>query len=229
MSVSRCFISGVWIWCNNGDYKINKPIIMKKVSIILLSIVTLLSLTLLSGCDVMNSIGGAYRLSQSEYKYSSLGNIQLADINLGNAGDISVSNLASIATILAGGSNRQSIPFSMVLNMDVTNPNATAAFLDALDYEIMVNEIELVQGKMDIPIRIEPGETKVVPIPISTDLRNLMNRYSQKRVANEMSAFLGITPNETTVSVKLWPKLTVGNTLIKVPAAIPVEFKFGGR
>ena len=117
----------------------------------------------------------------------------------------------------------------MTLNMDVTNPNSTAAFLDALDYAIQINEMEFVEGKMDIPIRIEPGETKVVGIPVSVDLKNLMNRYSQERVTNEMSAFLGITPNETSVSVKLWPKFTVGGTLIKVPAAIPVVFNFGGK
>ena len=117
----------------------------------------------------------------------------------------------------------------MTLNMDVTNPNTAAAFLDALDYQIIINDLEFVEGKMDMPIRIEPGETKVIPIPVSVDLRNLINRYSQERVTKEMSSFLGITPNETTVMVKLWPKLTVGNTLIKVPAAIPVEFKFGGR
>ena len=143
--------------------------------------------------------------------------------------NISVSNLASIATALAGGNYMQSIPFSMTLNMNVTNPNTTAAFLDALDYAIQVNDLEFVEGKMDIPIRIEPGETKVVAIPVMVDLKNLMNRYSQERVASEMSAFLGITPKETTVTVKLWPKLTVGSTLIKVPTAIPVVFKFGGR
>ena len=112
----------------------------------------------------------------------------------------------------------------MTLNMDVTNPNTRAAFLDALDYSISINELEFVEGKMDIPIRIQPGETVVVPIPISVDLKSIINRYSQERVASEMSGFLGITPNETTVTVKLWPKLSVGNTLIKVPAAIPVEF-----
>ncbi len=149
-------------------------------------------------------------------------------MKLGNASSISLSNLASIATVLAGG-NSQTIPFSMTLNMDVTNPNTAAAFLNALDYQIIINELEFVEGKMDMPIRIEPGETKVIPIPVSVDLRNLINRYSQERVTKEMSSFLGITPNETTVMVKLWPKLTVGNTLVKVPAAIPVEFKFGGR
>ncbi|MDD2299711.1 MAG: LEA type 2 family protein [Fermentimonas sp.] len=195
----------------------------KKIMLIVLAAV------MLSGCDIMNKIGGAYQLSQSEYRYSSLSNIQLAGINLGNASAISLSNLASISTVLAGSSSMQNIPFSMTLNMDVTNPNSSAAFLDALDYSIMINELEFAEGKMDIPIRIQPGETTVVPIPISIDLKNLMNRYSQDRVANEMSGFLGITPNETTVTVKLWPKLTVGNTLIKVPAAIPVVFNFGGR
>lgn len=192
--------------------------------------ITLFCIALLfTGCDIVNKIGGAYQLSQSDYRYHSLESIQLAGINLGNASAISVSKLASIATALAGGSSMQNIPLSMTLNMDVTNPNSHAAFLDALDYVIQINEMELVEGKMDIPIRIEPGETKVVPIPISVDLKSVINRYSQQRVVNEMSAFLGITPNETSVTVKLWPKLTVGNTLIKSPAAIPVVFNFGGK
>ncbi|MEN6589180.1 MAG: LEA type 2 family protein [Proteiniphilum sp.] len=193
------------------------------------SILMLSAALLLTGCNIMNQIGGAIQLSQSEYKYNSLNNIQLAGINLGNASSISVSNLASIATVLAGGSTMQTIPFSMILNMDVTNPNSSAAFLDALDYAIQINEMEFVEGKMDIPIRIEPGETKVIGIPVSVDLKNLMNRYSQERVTSEMSAFLGITPQETSVMVKLWPKLTVGGTVVKVPAAIPVVFNFGGK
>lgn len=196
---------------------------MKKIFSIL--IVALL----FNGCDVMNRIGGAYQLSQSEYRYNSLRDINLAGINLGSASSISVSNLASIATLLAGGSTRQTIPFSMTLNMDVTNPNNNAAFLDALDYAILINDMEFVEGKMDVPIRIEPGQTSLVSIPVSVDLKSLMNRYSQQRVTNEMSAFLGITPNETSVTVKLWPKLTVGNTLLRVPTAIPVVFNFGGR
>ena len=196
---------------------------MKKFILILSAVV------LMTGCDVMNKIGGAYQLSQSDYRYNSLNNIQLSGMNLGNASGISLSNLAAISTILSGGSAMQSIPFSMTLNMDVTNPNTTAAFLDALDYAIQINEMEFVEGKMDIPIRIEPGETKMVAVPISVDLKSLMNRYSQQRVTSEMSAFLGITPNKTSVSVKLWPKFLVGGTLVKVPAPIPVVFNFGGK
>lgn len=192
-------------------------------------LILLFSMTfLLNSCDIVNQIGGAYTLSQCEYTYNSLTNIQLAGINLGNASGFSVSNLARIATVLAGA-NLQSIPFTMTLNIDVKNPNQAAAFLNALDYSIEINQMEFVAGKMDIPVRIEPGATQKLPISVGVDLKELMNRYSQERVANEMSAFLGITPEETKVTVKLWPKVMINNTSIKSPAAIPVVFTFGGK
>lgn len=196
---------------------------MKKTAIILSVIL------LFSGCDVMKQIGGAYNLSQCEYTYNSLNNIQLAGMNLGNGSSISVATLASIATILSGGGNLQTIPFNMTLNMDVKNPNAAAAFLNALDYAIEINDLEFTNGKMDIPIRIEPGQTQVLPINMSVDLKQLMNRYSQDKVSGVLNSFLGISPNQTTVKVNLWPKLMVGNTPIKSPAAIPVVFTFGGK
>ena len=181
----------------------------------------------LTSCDVLNQIGGAIQLSQCEYKYNSITDMQLAGINLGDGSSISLSNFASLSSILTGGS-LQTIPFSMTLNMDVTNPNQAAAFLNALEYAIEINEMEFTTGKMDVPIRVESGQTTVLPLSIGVDLKNLMNRYSRDRVAKEMSGFLGLSSDETKVTVKLWPKLMVGNTPIKVPAPIPVVFTFGG-
>jgi len=194
---------------------------MKKTVLIILLIFSL------SSCDVLNQIGGAIQLSQCEYTYNSVADIQLAGINLGNGSTISLSNFASISSILTGG-NLQTIPFSMTLNMDVKNPNQAAAFLNALEYAIEINEMEFTTGKMDVPLRVEPGQTAVLPLSIGVDLKNLINRYSRDRVAREMSGFLGLSSDETKVTVKLWPKLMVGNRPVKVPAPIPVVFTFGG-
>jgi hypothetical protein len=78
---------------------------MKKTVIIFTSI-----LLLLSGCDVFKQIGGAYQLSQCEYTYHSVDDIQIAGINIGDGSRLSLSNLASISTILAGSSKMQTIP-----------------------------------------------------------------------------------------------------------------------
>ncbi len=183
----------------------------------------------LSGCDVLKQIGGAYNLSQCEYNYNSISNLQIAGINLGNGGTIPAAKLASIATILSGGGGFQNIPLSFSLNMDVKNPNQNAAFLNSLDYSVIINDLEFTQGKMDIPIRIEPGQSQIVPLNMTVDLKNLMDRYSQPKVASTVNAFLGITPSPTTVKVNIWPKVMVGNTPIKSPAAIPIIFNFGGK
>ena len=182
----------------------------------------------LSSCDVLNQIGGAYQLSQCEYKYNKINDIQLAGINLGDGASISLSNFASLSSILMGGT-LQTIPFSMTLNLDVKNPNERAALLNAMDYAIEINGMDFTAGKVDVPLRVEAGQTSVLPISVGVDLKNLMNRYSRDRVAKEMSGFLGLSSDPTNLTVKIWPKVMVGNTLIKVPAAIPISFTFGGE
>ena len=94
---------------------------------------------------------------------------------------------------------------------------------------IELNDMELSRGQLDVPVRIEPGKSTVVPLSIGVDLMNLMNRYSKNKVGSEMSRFLGISPGQTKVTVKLWPKVLIGNTPIKSPAHIPVTFLFGKK
>ena len=196
---------------------------MKKAIIIFSTILLMYS------CDVVQQIGGAYNLSQCKYDYNSIDNVQIAGVNLGKAKSVSVLQIASLTTILSGGA-LQNIPFSMVLNLDVENPNEkAAAFLNGMDYMIELNDMEFTSGKLDVPVRIEPGETTVVPLSIGVDLMNLMNRYSKDKVASEMSRFLGISPGQTKVTVKLWPKVLIGNKPIKSPAHIPVTFLFGKK
>lgn len=194
---------------------------MKKAAIIFSA------LLFLQGCNIIQQVGGAYNLLQCKFDYNSIDNIEIAGVNLGKSKSLSIANIATLSTILGGG-NMQNIPFSMTLNLDVQNPNEKVAYLNGLDYEIELNNMEFANGKLDVPLRIEPGETAVLPLSIGLDLKSLINRYSRERVSAEMSRFLGISPGETKVSVKLWPKVLIGDVPIKSPTYIPVTFVFGG-
>lgn len=196
---------------------------MKKAIFILSTIL------LMCSCDVVKQIGGAYNLLQCKYDYNSIDNVQIAGINLGKAKSLSIVDIASLTSILTGDV-LQNIPFSMVLNLDVENPNEkTAAFLNGMDYTIEVNDMEFTTGKLDVPVRIEPGKSSVVPLSIGLDLKSLMNRYSKSKVSSEMSRFLGISPGQSKVTVKLWPKVLIGDVPITSPAHIPVTFLVGKK
>ncbi len=183
---------------------------------------------LMYSCDVVKQIGGAYNLSQCKYDYKSIDNIQIAGVNLSKSKSISIAEIATLTTILSGG-NMQSIPFSMVLNLDVENPNQEPAYLNGLEYMIELNDMEFTNGKLDVPIRIDAGKSAVIPLSIGVDLKNLMNRYSKDKVSSEMSRFLGVSPGQSKVTVKLWPKVLIGDVPVKLPSYIPVTFLFGSN
>jgi hypothetical protein len=167
-------------------------------------------------------------MSQSNYSFNSISNVQLGGLNLGNASSISLSNIASVATLLAGG-GQQPIPFNMVLNMNVENPNPVAAILSGLGFDIAINDMHLTSGNINQPIQIDAGQTVVLPISIGVDIRDLISQHSQQQVSSTISSFLGITNNAANVTVRLRPTLMVGNVPVPSPVAIPVSFSFGGR
>lgn len=191
------------------------------------SLIILSTMLLMFSCDIAKQIGGAYNLTQCKFDYNSIDNIQIAGVSLSKSRSLSIADIASLSTIIGGG-NLQTIPLTMVLNLDVLNPNEKAAYLNGLDYEIELNNMEFANGQLDVPIRIEPGMSSILPLSIGVDIKNLMNRYSKERVSTEMSRFLGISPGETKISVKLWPKMLIGDVPITSPTYIPVTFIFGG-
>lgn len=184
---------------------------------------------LLNSCDVLKQVGGAYNLSQCKYTYNSINDLELAGVQLNNKRpSFSIADIATLTTILTGGT-MQNIPFSMTLNLNIENPNKVPAYLNGLEYMIEVNDMEFTTGQLNKPINVGPGEESVIPLSIGVDLRNLINRYSKDKVASEMGRFIGLSPGGTKVTVKLRPKILVGNVPISSPTYIPVSFQFGGQ
>lgn len=193
------------------------------------TIIILSTLFLLFSCDVVKQLGGAYNFMQCNYDYNSIENVEIAGVNLGRAKSVSILQIASLSTILSGGMLER-IPFSMTLNLDVENPNEKGtAILNGMEYMIELNDMEFTTGSIDTPVRIEPGQSEVVPLLIKLDLKNLMDSYSKEQVATEMSRFLSISPGQTKVTVKIWPTVLFGKKTIKTPTYIPVTFYVGKK
>ena len=191
------------------------------------SFIILFATIFLSGCGVVNQIVGLQAFSQSEYSFNSISNIQLGNMNLGGGQTLSLANIAAVSSLLSGA--QQSIPLGMTINLDVTNPNPVAAVLNSVDFDVIINDMTLTSGVINTPMRIEGGQTAVMPIAFGVDLRTLMNTYSQQAVTSAFSSFLGITNTPANITVRLRPALMVGNVAIPSPVAIPVSFNFGGR
>ena len=195
---------------------------MKKIVYCILFTVMLM----LSGCAALqSSLSSAYNLANCDYKYRSISNLSIMDMNL-SAG-LTPLMVPKILTILGG--NAASIPLNFRLNIDVQNPNTGAAAFQALNYIISIDDVQFTNGNFNQAFHVDAGETKILPMDIGVDIAELMKKNSRSAVENIVKNFLGLSNNASKVTVQLKPSFKVGEQTFTSPVYIPVNFTFGGK
>lgn len=186
----------------------------------------LLVVTTLVGCDsVQQGLRSTYNLINCEYSYKSITGLTISGMNLSNG--LSVTSIPKITSILSGTAT--SIPLNFTLNVNVKNPNESAALLHGLQYIVSVDDIEFTTGSINQTLNIASGQTQTLPLTIGVDLAKLMKNNSKDAVTEIAKNFLGIGSKKSNVSLQLKPTFMIGNTPVVSPMYIPVSFSFGGN
>jgi len=181
---------------------------------------------MLSGCTVLqSSLSNAYNLANCEYKYQSLSNLTISDMNLSEG--LSVLMIPRVLSILSG--NASSIPLNFTLNLDVKNPNSGAAAFQSMEYILSIDDVRFTTGNFRQPFHVEAGETKMLPMNIGVDIAELMRNNTKSTVENIVKNFLGLGDTASKVTVQLKPSFKVGEQTFASPVYIPVNFSFGGK
>ncbi|MBS5979159.1 MAG: hypothetical protein KIB51_05395, partial [Dysgonomonas mossii] len=114
----------------------------------------LIIMAIFISCDsVQKSLSGTYNMINCEYNYKSISGLTVSGINLSNG--LSVTSIPKVTSILSG--NASSIPLNFTLNLDVKNPNSSAAMMNGLQYIISVDDIQLTTGSLNQALSVEAG------------------------------------------------------------------------
>lgn len=180
-----------------------------------------------TSCDFIKS---AYQLKNCEYTYHSIGDIKVAglDFSSGVGGFLQMSNITKIANLIAG--NFSELPLEMTVNVNVKNPGTVAAGINNVKYDLAIDNINVASGDLQKALRVEPGQTTIMPVNIKTDLSNLLNEQNRSQVIGIVKNFVGITDQESTIKLKLRPTILQGKSSSGVTLpAIPLTFKYNGK
>jgi LEA14-like dessication related protein len=180
----------------------------------------------LSGCNVLQSgLSSAYNLVNCDYKYHSISNLTISDMNLSNG--ISVLMIPKVLSILSG--NTSSIPLNFTLNQNVKNPNSGTAAFQTLNHIISIDDVRFTTGDIQHAFSVDVGETKQLPLVIGIDIAELMRSHSKSAVENILKNFLSLSDTSSKVTIQLKPSFKVGEQIFSSPIYIPVSFSFGGK
>lgn len=191
---------------------------MKKIfSILLLTIVMV-------GCDASKSLSGAYNMINCKYDYRSISGLTISGMNLSNG--ISAAYIPRITSILTGSAT--SIPLDFTINLDVNNPNQSAAIFNGMSYILNIDGVQFTTGSVNHSMNIAAGQTQNLPLTVGVDLAALMKNESKDAVTNIAKNFLGIGSKKSEVNLQIKPTFMIGNVPVQSPVYIPVSFSFGG-
>ncbi|MDL2224503.1 hypothetical protein LJB92_04235 [Bacteroidales bacterium OttesenSCG-928-M06] len=194
----------------------------------------ILSLALITivmfSCNVAEQAAGYYQLTQCKYDYKSISGLTLAGINVQNVSSLSSLNPMNIASLTSAFTTKSgSLPLNFTLNLNVTNPGTQAALLNGMGYILEIDGHEMTTGFLDQKLQVAGGNTSILPINMSFDLKKVLNGESLESIKNLAFNFAGIGSGSSNVTVKLRPSFQLGNQVINTPNYIPVSFQLNKK
>ena len=172
----------------------------------------LFSVLIMTSCATLT---GMLSMVNCNYDIRNVTNPELLGISLTNVSDVTkldaVSMLRLTTSILAG-----SLPLSATVNVGINNPNASAAQIGGLDWELYFNNAGVLSGSTAQNIYVAPnGGVSTIPLNLQVDIMNFVKRESREEVFDFVNGLLHLGENASSVALRIRPTLTIGGQNIR--------------
>lgn len=193
-----------------------------KIRVLLITLA--LTLTTILSCDTMKQI---LSFTNCKYELGGLAAPSIAGILLSNVTDVNNLNAVSLlklTTSLMSGS----LPFTMTVNVNATNPNTTTAQIEGLDWAIDLENKTLFTGNVGnrVTVPANGGQT-VIPLNFQIDLMEAFKDESRDNILNFVQGLLNVGESSSKVSFKIKPSVMVGGQKISTPNFITLSKTVG--
>jgi LEA14-like dessication related protein len=135
---------------------------------------------------------------------------------------LSASDMLKIAPMLTG--KPTSVPMSLQVGVDVTNPNNAEAVMQGVQYILSIDGVQLTTGQVNTPVSVPGSSTRMMPLDIGFDLAVLLNGQSKDVAVNIIKNLAGINNAKSKVKFDIKPSFKLGNQILTSPSYIPLEF-----
>lgn len=188
-----------------------------------------MTLVVFCGCGVNKQAQQIAALEKCKYRLLSAEQVTLGGANVTNFANLQDLNFASLPG-LALGLLTQDVPLKARLNLEITNPTATAAAINDFEYKVLINNQELATGLVNQLVDVQPGGTTVVPVNINL---NAYRFISNKQVMQDVAAFLqsgaDSVERKGMLTLKIKPSIKVAGALVKYPGFLTIDKEISSK
>ena len=174
-----------------------------------------------SSCNVVQQIRQVTSMAACDFKLKDVQDIRIAGITVQNSkgsADLNFSDAARLAVALTGST----LPLTFNLNIEAHNPNEQVAGLNRLEWILLIDDIEMLNGVNENPITIPAKGSTMIPLSMIIDLRKALSGKSGQSLLNFGFNLAGANGSPTRIKLKAKPTILVGKFPIAYPGYITI-------
>lgn len=188
---------------------------MKRIFVFLFSFIVFTS------CGVVQQVQQIASLTKCDFKLNDIQDVRIAGISVQNykgSADLNFSDAARLAAALTGST----LPLTFNLNMEAHNPNGQVAGLNRLEWILLIDDIEMLNGVNEEPFTIPANGSTIIPLRMNIDLRKALSGKSGQSLLNFGFNLAGANGEPTRIKLKAKPTILVGRFPIAYPGYITI-------
>lgn len=166
------------------------------------------------------NFNNAKNIKDCNFTFKSISELMVDNVSMDGKRSLKDLSPADFTTISRGLMNE--MPISFIAHVNIDNPNNQKAELSALEWILLIKDVEVANGVLDEKVKIAPNESVTIPIEVETNTR-ILKKFSLTEVKNiifAISSSKSLPPNST---LKVKPAIVVGKKMIKAPTYITID------
>ncbi|HOI31755.1 MAG: LEA type 2 family protein [Bacteroidales bacterium] len=176
-----------------------------------------------TSCEVLDQMSQMQQLALCKFKVTGVDKVQIAGIEVDEHSSKSDLGVAQIMQLSAAIFKRElPVHFDLALNID--NPNKKPAAMNRMDYELYVDNRQLLTGQMNQSVNVAPMSNSNVSMPIAIDLFKVLNNETQDALVNLAFKLTGDPSNPSDILLKIKPYIQVGGKTLAYPGFLDLRY-----
>lgn len=193
-----------------------------KRSTLALSSLLLFTAVILNSCALNNQARQIKALEECTYRIVDVNEITVAGVDFNKIFKDEEINLSAIPSIALGLLTKD-VPLKSKVLLEITNPSQQTAAINEFEYIVQIGREEIANGRVEVPVTVEAGQSKTIPIQLNTNIHRLI---SNKELVNQMlEAYTKRSSNASLgeLTIKLKPTFKLGQSSFKYPGYINIR------